>query len=220
MGFNMHELLPQIIFYIFAGLAILSALMVVTQNNPVRCVLFLVLAFFASSVLWILVQAEFLALILILVYVGAVMTLFLFVIMMLNIDTESAKTHFIRYLPFGLIVVALLTSLLFIAMPRETFNTDVKLSVAVDHTIAQDFVPDEIIPPEPPLSNTEELGMVLYTDYVFAFELAAVILLVAIVAAITLAHRGPIRSKQQNIVKQIMTRREDRVKLIKMRPEK
>ena len=92
----MHELLPQIIFYVFAGLTVLSSLLVVTQNNPVRCVLFLVLAFFCSSVLWILVEAEFLALILVLVYVGAVMTLFLFVVMMLNIDIESMKKHFIR----------------------------------------------------------------------------------------------------------------------------
>lgn len=221
MGNNMHELLPHIIFYLFAGLTILSAIMVVTQNNPVRCVLFLVLAFFTSSVLWILVQAEFLALILVLVYVGAVMTLFLFVVMMLNIDVESAKAHFMRYLPFGLILVALMVGLLLVAVPRDTFNTDVKLSVAIKQVTAQDYVPDQgTVPATPTLSNTEALGMVLYTDYVFAFELAAVILLVAIVAAITLAHRAPIRSKQQNIIKQIMTRRNDRVKLVKMKAEK
>ena len=100
MGSTMHELLPQVIFYIFAGLTLLSSFLVITQNNPVRCVLFLVLAFFCSAVLWLLVQAEFLALILVLVYVGAVMTLFLFVVMMLNIDIESMKSHFMRYLPF------------------------------------------------------------------------------------------------------------------------
>lgn len=216
----MHELLPQAIFYLFAGLTILSALMVVTQNNPVRCVLFLVLAFFTSSVLWILVQAEFLALILVLVYVGAVMTLFLFVVMMLNIDVESAKSHFMRYLPFGLILVALMVGLLLVAIPLGSFNTDVKLSVAVDQVVAADFVPGGVVSATPKLSNTEALGMVLYTDYVFAFELAAVILLVAIVAAITLVHRSPIRSKRQNIIKQIMTRRDDRVKLVKMKAEK
>lgn len=216
----MHELLPQAIFYLFAGLTILSALLVVTQNNPVRCVLFLVLAFFTSSVLWILVQAEFLALILVLVYVGAVMTLFLFVVMMLNIDVESAKAHFMRYLPFGLILVALMVGLLLVALPRDTFNTDVKLSVAVEQVVAKDFVPDETVPATPTLSNTEALGMILYTDYVFAFELAAVILLVAIVAAITLVHRSPIRSKRQSVVQQIMTRRDDRVKLVKMKAEK
>ena len=198
----------------------MSSLLVITQNNPVRCVLFLVFAFFTSSVLWILAHAEFLALILVLVYVGAVMTLFLFVVMMLNIDIESMKTHFIRYLPFGLIMVALLTGLLLVAIPEGGYNTGVKISVAVDQVIASDFVPEGVKSTAKPISNTEALGLVLYTDYVFAFELAAVILLVAIVAAITLVHRSPIRSKRQNIVQQIMTRKEDRVKLIKMKSEK
>lgn len=214
----MHDLLPQIIFYVFAGLTILSALMVVTQNNPVRCVLFLVLAFFTSSVLWILVQAEFLALILVLVYVGAVMTLFLFVVMMLNIDVESAKSHFIRYLPFGLILVAVMVGLLLVTIPQGGFDTDVQTSVAIQQTVLGDFMPGQPSSSTPALSNTEALGMVLYTDYVFAFELAAVILLVAIIAAITLVHRNPIRSKRQNILQQIMTRRDDRVKLVKMKP--
>ena len=216
----MHELLQQIIFYVFAGLTVLSSLLVVTQNNPVRCVLFLVLAFFCSSVLWILVQAEFLALILVLVYVGAVMTLFLFVVMMLNIDIESMKKHFMRYLPFGLPVVALLTGLLYAAIPVESFKTSEDLTTAITQVVAEDFMPGEVVKNTKPLSNTEALGMVLYTDYVFAFELAAVILLVSIIAAITLVHRNPIRSKRQDIVRQIMTRREDRVKLIKMKSEK
>ena len=202
----MHELLLQVIFYVFSGLVVFSALMVITQNNPVRCVLFLVLAFFGSSILWILVNAEFLALILVLVYVGAVMTLFLFVVMMLNIDIESMKSHFMRYLPIGLIVVALLVSLLMMALPKHGFNLPVNGSNV--RTIASS------------LSDTEALGMVLYTDYVFAFELAAIILLVAIIAAITLVHRNPIRSKQQNVVKQIMTRRDDRVQLLSMKAEK
>jgi len=217
----MHDLLPQIVFYVFAGLAIFSALLVITQNNPVRCVLFLVLAFFASSVLWILVEAEFLALILILVYVGAVMTLFLFVVMMLNIDTESMRSHFIRYLPFGLIFVALLTSLLLVAIPPNTFQTEEDVAIAASRVTAEVVVPETgslVIHKD--VSNTESLGLVLYTDYVFAFELAAVILLVAIIAAITLVHRNsPGRSKRQNVVSQIMTRREDRVKLVKMKSE-
>lgn len=216
----MHELLPQVIFYVFAGLTLLSSLLVVTQNNPVRCILFLVLAFFCSAVLWILVQAEFLALILVLVYVGAVMTLFLFVVMMLNIDIESMKKHFLRYLPFGLIVVALLTGFLLVAIPEGHFNSGEALSIAVDHAVRSDSMPEDVITNNKPLSNSEALGMVLYTDDVFAFELAAVILLVAIIAAITLVHRNPIRSKKQNIVNQIMTRREDRVKLVKMKSEK
>ncbi len=216
----MHELLPQVIFYVFAGLTLLSALLVVTQNNPVRCVLWLVFAFFCSSVLWILVRAEFLALILVLVYVGAVMTLFLFVVMMLNIDIESMKKHFIRHVPLGLLVVILLTGLLCVAIPKGVFNTAEELSVAVSQSVSADFMPEEVVTNTNQVSNTEAIGMVLYTDYVFAFELAAVILLVAIVAAITLVHRNPIRSKRQNIVQQIMTRREDRVKLIKMKSEK
>ena len=206
----MHEQLLRVIFYVFAGLTILSALMVITQNNPVRCVLFLVLTFFASSVLWILVNAEFLAMILVLVYVGAVMTLFLFVVMMLNIDIESMKRQMLWYLPFGLILVALLVSLLMTALPKAQFKSD---AVATSVSTQMD-------PTTKPLSDTESLGMVLYTDYVFAFELAAVILLVAIIAAITLVHRNPIRSKRQNIVSQIMTRRADRVTLVNMKSEK
>ncbi|MCC5014661.1 MULTISPECIES: NADH-quinone oxidoreductase subunit J [Legionella] len=218
----MHQLFLDIVFYVFAGLSILSALMVITQNNPVRCVLFLVLTFFASSVLWILVEAEFLALILVLVYVGAVMTLFLFVVMMLNIDTESMKAHFVRYLPFGLILVALLTGLLLVAVPEDTFKTDVEQPALMSAQTGSSTTIDESngVEPAKALSNTEKIGMVLYTDYVFAFEIAAVLLLVAIISAITLAHRGAIRSKRQNIVGQIMTRREDRVKLVKMKPEK
>lgn len=214
----MHEMLLRVMFYVFAGLTVLSALMVITQNNPVRCVLFLVLAFFSSSVLWILAHAEFLALILILVYVGAVMTLFLFVVMMLNIDIESMKTHFLRYLPFGLILVALLVSLLMVALPKDAFNTGVEKVVAKTQSASQGLMGAQ--PATPALTNTEALGMVLYTDYVFAFELAAVILLTAIIAAITLVHRGPIRSKRQTIVHQIMTRRNDRVTLLKMKSEK
>lgn len=208
----------HMIFYIFAGIALLSAFMVITQNNPVRCVLFLVLAFFASSVLWILLHAEFLALILVLVYVGAVMTLFLFVVMMLDIDTESLKVHFMRYLPFGLILVALLVGLLLVVIPKDTYNTGVEVSVAVERVMNETFIPGTT-PVSEKLSNTEALGMVLYTDYVLAFEIAAVILLVAIIAAITLAHRKPQHSKQQDVVQQIMTRRGDRVELIKMKSE-
>lgn len=217
----MHELLVQIVFYVFAALAIFSALMVVTQNNPVRCVLFLVLTFFASAVLWVLVSAEFLALILILVYVGAVMTLFLFVVMMLDIDTESMKSHFARYLPFGLIIVAFLTGLLLVALPDAMFKTAVEQTPAAAQVVDEFNEYDEVIMPDvKKLSNTEALGMVLYTDYVFAFELAAVLLLVAIIAAITLAHRNIVRSKRQSIVSQIMTKRADRIELIAMKSEK
>lgn len=217
----MHEQLPLIIFYVFAGLTLLASLMVITQNNPVRCVLFLVLAFLCSSVLWILVQAEFLALILVLVYVGAVMTLFLFVVMMLNIDRDTMKTHFFtRYLPLGLILIAMLTGLLKVAVPPGHFDYAEKLSIAADQSLLNDYYPGEAARPQKPMTNTEEIGSVLYTDYVFAFELAAIILLVAIIAAITLVHRPPNRRKQQNIIQQIMTRSKDRVTLVKMKSEK
>ena len=200
----MNELLPQLVFYFFAGLSVLSALMVVTQNNPVRCVLFLVLTFFASSVLWMLQGAEFLALILILVYVGAVMTLFLFVVMMLNIDVELRKTHFVRYLPFGLIVVALFVGLLMVALPQGGFNVVTQIALSSPKS----------------LSNTQQIGMVLYTDYILAFELAAGLLLVAIIAAVTLSQRHLIRSKRQDITKQLMTERSDRIRLVAMQAEK
>ncbi len=201
----MHDYIIQAVFYIFSSVALLSGLMVVTQNNPVRCVLFLVLTFFACAVLWLLQSAEFLALILVLVYVGAVMTLFLFVVMMLDIDTESIKTHLIRHLPFGLILVALLTGLLMIAVPDSWFEISQAPNVVVNKVVH---------------SNTETIGLALFTDYIFAFELAAVILLTAIIAAITLTHRGGKRSKRQDVVKQIMVRKKDRVKLISMPSEK
>lgn len=208
----MHDLLIKIIFFVFAALAVMSALMVITQNNPVKCVLFLVLTFVASSVLWILVSAEFLALILVLVYVGAVMTLFLFVVMMLNIDVETMKINVLRHLPFGLIIVALLIGLLLVAVPESWFHTGVENSLIPIQPAAAEAVPA--------LSNTEQIGMVLYTQYFFAFELAAVLLLSAIVAVITLVHQRVIRSKRQDVVQQIMVRREDRVTLLNMKSEK
>lgn len=194
--------LQQVIFYCFAGLTVFAAVMIVTQSNPVRSVLFLVFAFFSSSILWLLASAEFLALILVLVYVGAVMTLFLFVVMMVNIDVESMQTRIVRYLPFGLLIVASLVSLLYIALPASgVWGT----GMIGTHSV---------------LSDTQSIGMVLYTNYVLAFEIAAVILLVAIIAAITLAHRtAPSNSKKQNILAQLMVRREDRVTLVKMQSE-
>lgn len=197
----MQDLLVQSIFYFFAALAVISAFFVVVQNNPVRCVLFLVLTFFASSVLWIMAEAEFLGLILVLVYVGAVMTLFVFVIMMLNIDTEVMKTKIWKYLPFGLFIAALMVSLIISTFGKGLFTS----AVTVEKSL---------------LSNTEQLGMVLYTDYVFAFEVAAVILLVAIIAAITLVHRRTHNSKRQHVVKQILTSPKDRLRIVKMNPSK
>lgn len=214
----MHDIFLQIVFYGFAGLAILSALMVITQNNPVRCVLFLVVTFFASAVIWIVAEAEFLALILVLVYVGAVMTLFLFVVMMLNIDVESMKIHFLKYLPFALILVALLVGLLLVALPEGSFTNGVEKGTVTE--TYQSSNNENYLAPVIQPSNTERIGLVLYTDYILAFEIAAALLLVAIISAVTLAHRGAIRSKRQDIKQQIMTSPKDRVKLIKMKSEK
>ncbi|KTD52324.1 NADH-quinone oxidoreductase chain J [Legionella quinlivanii] len=217
----MHNLIVPVIFYVFAAIAVLSALMVITQNNPVRCVLFLVVTFFASSILWILLSAEFLALILVLVYVGAVMTLFLFVVMMLNIDIESMRSHFIRYMPFGLIIVALLVGLLLVAVPENWYKNGVEQTsiAATGSAVTYNDGEDMPIAPAKP-SNTEEIGMALFTDYVFAFEIAAALLLVAIISAITLAHRGAVRSKRQDITRQIMTRKQDRLSIVSMKTEK
>ena len=208
----MHIPMQLVLFYIFAGLTVISALMAIIQNNPVRCVLFFVLAFFASSVLWLLMYAEFLAFVLVLVYVGAVMTLFLFVIMMLNIDIEAKRIQ--RYWPFGLLMLALLVGFLIIAISPAMFHSDmnghIMQAITTDVTTLATSVA---------VSNTSALGMVLYTDQFFAFELAALILLVAIIAAITLVHRHARQVKQQDIRAQIMTRAADRLHLVKMQAE-
>lgn len=195
----------HLIFYIFAIVAICSGITVVTVRNPVRSVLSLVVTFFAMAGIWMLLHAEFLSLILLLVYVGAVMTLFLFVVMMLNISKETKQGGFVRYLPFGLIVVALLFIIIFIAVGPQYFG------------ISQMPIPS----PEPAdYSNIKQLGQLLYTDYVYPFEIGAVILLVAIIAAITLTYRGPVRRKVQDPAKQIDIDPKNRVRLIKMASEK
>lgn len=196
--------LPVILFYVFAAIAVISAFFAVTQHNPVKCVLFLVVTFFASSVLWLLTEAEFLALILVLVYVGAVMTLFLFVVMMLNIDTELLKSRFNKLMPLGLLVIALMISLLNMSMPKSYMvNVETITNNAVET-----------------VSNTERLGMVLYTDYFYGFELAAVLLLLAIVSAITLVQRTRGNTKQQNVVKQLLVNKSDRLTIVKLSSSK
>jgi len=199
----------KILFYIFAFLMLASATAVITVRNPVRAALFLVLTFVCSSVLWMLMQAEFLAIALVLVYVGAVMVLFLFVVMMLDINIARLKEGFIRYLPIG-IGVALLFAVMLIWLLQQTSGQNY-------HTLLHSLYP----PPPKGLeyNNTAELGSILYTVYVYPFEIAAVILLVAIVAAIALTLRHRPKTKYQNPDKQIAVQRKDRVRVVSMPAE-
>ncbi len=195
MGFE------KIIFYVFSALLIASASMVITVRNPVKAALFLVLAFFASAVIWLLMEAEFLAIVLVLVYVGAVMVLFLFVVMMLDINIERMRAGFISYLPLGIIVALGMAGMLIWIVTGD--------GSAFDNSVVRDAS----------YNNTQELGRVLYTDYVYAFEIAAVILLVAIIAAITLTLRRRPNTKHQKIEEQIAVKRHDRVRMVKMKTE-
>jgi NADH-quinone oxidoreductase subunit J len=190
-----------VLFYAFSAVLIVAALGVVSSRNPVHAALFLVLAFVQSAFLWLLIDAEFLALTLVLVYVGAVMVLFLFVVMMLDINVAELRAGFTRYLPLGvavaLIVVLEIGHVIWFRSQGLEFLTAPQ-SMPADH------------------SNTKELGAVLYTEHVYAFEIASVILLLAIVAAITLTMRKRAGLKVQDVVKQVAVRREDRVRIVKV----
>ncbi len=198
------EIMPiiEIVFYLFSLVLVASALSVVTVGNPVHAVLFLVLAFFSAACLWILLHAEFLAIVLVLVYVGAVMVLFLFVVMMLDVNVSPGSEGFTRYLPAGVLVA--------LAMAIQMF--------LVIWTRGMEAVPLPE-PKEQGYSHTRELGELLYTDYLYAFEIAAVLLLVAIIAAIALTHRKRPDTKHQDPSRQVKIRREDRVRLVKMKSE-
>jgi len=198
-------MLIEILFYAFAAVLVGAAIGVITSRNPVFSALYLVLAFFTSAVIWLLLEAEFLALVLVLVYVGAVMVLFLFVVMMLDINTEELRKGFTRYAPLGAIVAFI--------MVVEIVN------VVYVKRLGLDVLPAAAALPEG-YSNTRELGAVLYTDYVYPFQVAAIILLVAIVAAIVLTMRQRAGHKVQDTVKQVSVRREDRVRIVRMPAEK
>ncbi len=190
-----------IIFYIFAFLTVTAATTVVTARNPIHAALFLVVTFFTSAVIWMTLEAEFLAISLVLVYVGAVMVLFLFVVMMLDINIERLREGFSRILPLGIFVAAIMLVLMWTVVTSDAFSLN---SIASP------------IPKDADFSNTKALGSVLYTDYVFAFEIAAVILLVAIVAAISLTMRKRRFTKYQNPSDQIKVKAADRLRIIKM----
>jgi len=190
------------IFYLFAFILIGSAYRVITVKNPVHAVLFLVLAFFSSAAIWLLLQAEFLAIALVLVYVGAVMVLFLFVVMMLDINLSQLRDGFVHHLPIAAIVGAIML-----------------LEMILVIWAWQKEIPEAAMAAASSLPNTTQLGQVLYTDYVYPFEIAAAILLVAMVAAIALTMRPHTRAKYQKPEQQVQVRREERVRLVNMPAE-
>ena len=193
------------IFYFFAAILVFAGLRVITARNPVHAALFLVLAFFTAAGLWVLLEAEFLAITLVLVYVGAVMVLFLFVVMMLDINLNKLREGFWDYLPLAGFVSVLLVIEMALILGSRHFGLDV---MATPEPHPADY------------SNTKELGRLLYTDYVYAFELAAVILLVAIVAAIALTLRRRKDSKFIDPADQVKVKRNDRLRIVKMQSEK
>jgi len=196
----------QIIFWIFSAVMIAAALRVITARNPVHSVLFLVLTFFTAAALWLLLEAEFLGIVLVLVYVGAVMVLFLFVVMMIDVNIAPLREGFVRFLPLGALVgIVMVAELVLIVGPRY-FGSDRYAT-----------------PPPAPAeySNTEALGRLLYSEYLYQFEIAAFILLVAIIAAITLTMRKrPETTKYQTPGNQVRADKGDRLRVVRMDSER
>jgi NADH-quinone oxidoreductase subunit J len=194
-------MLEAVVFYLFGAVLLVSGLAVITARNPVHGALFLVLAFFTAAALWLLLQAEFLAIALVVVYVGAVMVLFLFVVMMLDINFERVREGFWRNLPLALVVGGIMVWEMITILAFRIWGVEPKQ-----------------LPPG--YSNTKELGRLLYTEYAYAFEIAAVILLVAIIAAISLTLRRRKDSRHQDPAAQVRVRREERVRIVSMPVEK
>ena len=196
----------ELIFYTFSLVMVLAAVAVVTVRNPIYAVLFLVLAFFSAAAIWLLLEAEFLAIILVVVYVGAVMVLFLFVVMMLDINLVPLKEGFIRYLPVAaLVAVAMSIELLMALWSRGRFGAEM-FPVPAPNPVGY--------------SNTRELGELLYTNYLLPFEVAGVVLLVAIIVAVALTLRTRSDIRTQNPAEQVRARRDESVRLVKMKSEK
>ncbi len=196
----------QFLFYVFSAVLLGAATMVITRRNPVHAALFLVLAFFTSAGLWMLAEAEFLAIVLVLVYVGAVMVLFLFVVMMLDVDIAAMRAGFVKFLPLGLAVALVMLAEIVLIVGPENFGLD-KFALP---------------PPHPAdYSNTKELGSILYTVYMYPFEIAAVILLVGIIAAIGLTMRRRPDTKYLDPAQQVLIKKgPDRIRVVKMAAEK
>lgn len=192
------------VFYVLGSIMLIAALRTITAKNPVHAALYLVLAFFTAAGLWMLLEAEFLAMVLIMVYVGAVMVLFLFVVMMLDIDIERLRHRFWSYLPLGAMIGLLMVAEMALVLGGKYFGAEV--------------LPGQSMPVG--YSNTKELGRLLFTEYVYPFELASVILLVGIIAAVMLTLRQRKDTKYQNPSEQLAVKRNDRVRLVKMASEK
>ena len=191
------------LFYFFSAILIFAALRVVTARNPVHAALFLVLSFFSAAGVWILLKAEFLALTLVLVYVGAVMVLFLFVVMMLDINLVRLREGFWRWLPFGAALAGLMAfEMIWVLGSAGTSEGSMPIKHAADY------------------SNTKELGRLIYTEYVYPFEIAAVLLLVAMVAAIALTQRRRKDAKSQVVAEQIAVKKADRLRVVPMQAER
>lgn len=192
----------DLVFYVLSAILLLAGLRVITSRNPVHSALSLVLAFFTAAGLWLLLQAEFLAITLVLVYIGAVMVLFMFVVMMLDINTEEMRRGFWSYLPAGLLVGGLMVAEMVMVLAAGKWDLPEPARLAADY------------------SNTKALGRLLYTDYVYPFELAAVLLLVAMIAAIVLTHRKRVGNKQMQAGLQVKVKREDRIRMVNLKPQK
>jgi NADH-quinone oxidoreductase subunit J len=186
------------VFYVFAAIMVLAALRMITAKNPVHSALSLVVVFFTSSAIWLLVDAEFLAITLVLVYVGAVMVLFLFVVMMLDINVARMRAGFVRFMPVALVVSAIMI---------------IELVLVV---LSKEFTYPKPAPAPADFSNTQELGRILYTDYLLPFEVASVILLVAIIAAIVLTLRHRPETRTQDPGQQVKVQAKDRVRIVEM----
>jgi len=188
-----------ILFYLFGFCFVASAALMVTARNTMKAAMLLILAFFSAASIWLLLEAEFLAITLILVYVGAVMVLFLFVIKMLNVDQSTLRAKFTKYLPLGIVVAVIVIAQMALVLSAGQFGLDVVVEPARH---AADY------------SNITELANTLYTAYVYPFELAAILLLIAIIAAITLVHRKGSRSKKQNVAEQVSVQAKDRMRIV------